>query len=296
MRQLTFILILVLLLTGCTREIIRENTIIKDSTPALEVKLNELKEKVDELETKLAGYESAASIPQQGNVIIVPQVLVNDTSSFNAVQPEEIPPAPLNTSLPASPTPETVVQESNQSAQTRAEINELLEKASSRVKSYSFIYAFQSTKLSGSTFYIKDNKMKIKLKSTDIYNFEDFFDTVYLDLTLKTAKGYCENTGIEACRKGINEYNLSYEEYKIKTPSDWLNELKFNKDKLEFKGESILFERNVVFLQNNNTFVWVDEFSGLPLRVKIKKEAFEEVHDYRHLSLNYLSDKDVIKS
>ncbi len=295
MRWLTFILILILILTGCTREIIRENTIIKDSTPALEGKLNEIKEKVLKLEIKLAEYEAAASTSQHGKVIIAPRVPANDSVSITVIQSEENPPAPLNTSLPARSTPETIVQESNQSMQLRAEINDLLEKASSRVKSYSFIYAFQSTRLSGSTFYIKGNKMKIKLKSTNIYNFEDYFDIVYLDLNLKIATGYCENTGLEACRKGANDYNLSYEDYKIKTPSDWLNELKLNKDKLEFRGESILFERNAVLLQNNNTLIWVDEFSGLPLRIKIKKEAFEEVHDYRHLSLNYLSDKDVIK-
>lgn len=289
MRWQIAILLLLLVLAGCTREIIREKTIIKDSTPALEERMEDLKDKLAELETKLAEYEST---PQQTNqVVVIPQDQIQTT--------EEIPPAPLNNTIISAPsiTPETIVEETNKSFREKARINELLNKSESRVRSYSFIYAFSQTHLSGDTFYLKDDKMKIKLKSAGTYNFEDYYDTVYLDITNRSAKGYCENTGLEACRKGIQDvYNLSYEDYKIKTPSDWLNDLKLAKPNLKFLGDVILFERNCVFLRKNNTFFWVDEFSGLPVRIKIKKDAFEEVHDYRHLSLNYLSESDVVKN
>lgn len=281
---------------GCTREIIRE-TIIKDSTPALEEKIKDLKEKVSSLEAKLV--EQEAQIKQQQGVIVAnPQIqAAASISAGNQSVVLQIPPAPLNiTASGAVITPETIIEETNKSEQIRLELGELLSKADSKVRSYSFIYAFSSTKLSGSLFYLRGNKIKIKLKDIGIYNFEDYFDTVYLNLTNKSAIGYCENTRLEACRKGVNEYVLNFDDYRIKLPTDWLIDLNAVRDTLRFLGKSIIFERNAVLLESGNTLYWIDEFSGLPMRVQIRKDAFSEIHDYRHLSINYLSEKDVTKA
>ncbi len=291
------------ILAGCTREIIREQTIIKDSTPALEEKVQDLKDRIKDLESRLADYESSAKDAQQGRFIIVSeeslsksQLQILPQQNLTNMQ-EDIPPAPLTTNFSSGATisPQTIVTELNASAQTKAMIGELLERAASRVSSYSFLYAYAVSRLSGSTFYIKGDKVKIKLKSVSIYNFEDYFDTVYLDTTNKTAYGYCEDAKLEACRKGKNYYNLSFEDYNIKTPLDWLEILKADKDKIDFKAEVILFERRAMLLQKDDTVYWVDEFSGLPIRIQIKKGSYDEIHDYRHLSLNYLSANDVLR-
>lgn len=287
--QIIFLLIIGLLLIGCTREIIRETTIIKDSTPVLEEKLQDLKERLFEMESKFAEYEASVSLKETQTVIIEQPV-----QTTQQVVPEVIPPAPLNTTVSSHViNPKTIIIETNESEQIKAELNVLFDKADSRVKSYSFIYSFQSSPLTGDTFYIKGDKIKIKLRDTGIYNFEDYFDTVYLDLTNKTAVGYCE-APIEACRKGKNSFNLDYDNYKIKTPTDWLEELRLDKDNVEYKGGIILFERRTAFLQKDKNYYWLDEFSGLPIKVKIRRDTFDDIYDYRHLSLNYLSDSDVV--
>lgn len=301
MRWLIAVLVLAFILiglnSGCTREIIRETTIIRDSTPALEENLKDLKEKISTLEARI--IEQEAQLKQQQGLAINSQIQYIDSASAGnqSAVLQEIPPAPLNiTASGAIITPSTIIEETNKSEQIRLEINELLSKADSKVRSYSFIYTFSSTKLSGSLFYVRGNKVKIKLKDVGIYNFEDYFDTAYLNLTNKSAIGYCENAQLEACRKGANEYTLNFDDYRIKLPTDWLAEMGAARDSLHFLGRSILFERNAVLLENGNTLYWVDEFSGLPMRVQIRKDAFINVHDYRHLSINYLSEKDVTKA
>lgn len=298
MRWWILSVIILVVLTGCTREIIREQTIIKDSTPALEEKVADLKDRIKELEARLADYEINAK-ERQREFIVVSELPNGELQiqQQNITTMQEIPPAPLTTNFSASATisPQTIISEQNASAQVKARINELLERAGSRVSSYSFLYAYATSKLSGSTFYIKGDKSKIKLKSASIYNFENYFDTVYLDMANRTAYGYCEDSKLEACRKGKNYYNLSFEDYLIKTPLDWLEVLKSARDEIAFKAEVILFERDAMLLQLGDIVYWVDEFSGLPIRVQIKKSSYDEIHDYRHLSLNYLSINDVVK-
>jgi len=176
------------------------------------------------------------------------------------------------------------------------ELREILSKADDTITSYSFLYALPPSDISGSMIYIKGNKMKIKLKETSVYGGVNYLDTIYVDFDAKTANGYCEDSRINACANRSKKTVLDYEEYRIKTPYQWLKEIPVAR---KF-ANVIVWDRNADVLEHidgNITYTyWIDEFSGIPVKINIIKRGEEPIYyEFRHLSINYLKDSDVIQ-
>lgn len=164
------------------------------------------------------------------------------------------------------------------------EVQEILAK-SSNVKSISYNYKRVDQPLEKPLqFRVKGDAVKRELPvQTKVLN-KNEMDVVVFNTVAKTANGYCESK--KYCLKTGDVGAVGYDAYYVKTPFDWQEEI----TSAEKKAEEILFDRKVWLLQvNKDVSMWVDTFSGLPLRVDVNGER----HEFQNPVYNRVEDADV---
>lgn len=177
------------------------------------------------------------------------------------------------------------------------ELKQLLSKVGTEVKSYTYIYGEPPLNRLLDTYYVKGDKIKIKLYEQDPYKIENYFDTVFLDTSEKTAKGYCLNKKrciLHAADNTKKVFDLNYEDYSRKTPVDWAKEIQTG----EIKGKSVYESRSTVQVETKEgdkmVSYWLDERYGLPLKIVIAyDDGSEEIYLFRDMTINSLKDQDV---
>lgn len=218
---------------------------------------------------------------------------------------------------PESPTtqeidevPETTVQEPVQEpaeadepvqVQQTKELNPKVESLLSKVdgiKSYEFYYQTSDNwDLIRDKYYIKDNKMKIKLFDVNYYNKRNYFDTVYLDMDEETAVAYCEEPGHTRCVDPDKEFVISYDDFMIKTPVEWVKEIEY----AEWIGTQQLDQRAADIIEYENddgttTRMWIDSYSGLARQIWIYRgdtENIIEKYGFRDLAINSVKSSEM---
>lgn len=198
------------------------------------------------------------------------------------------PTTPVNNSgLPISPGP---AQEQSSSTTMGEELQSVIDLADKKVKSYEFTLAPPPDNLARDQYYIRGNKYRVSLYTPRAYKTDDFIDTVYVDTQKKTAIGYCEANLGGRCRNSSEEHPLKYSEWLIKTPYQWLKEIPYGDI---HPGQTIYDRptREVNYEKNGiKMTLFLDEYSGLPLRVIEDRAGNKTTHEYRYLSVNTVTD------
>ncbi|HLD79363.1 MAG TPA: hypothetical protein VJA18_02290 [Candidatus Nanoarchaeia archaeon] len=164
------------------------------------------------------------------------------------------------------------------------EIEEILAKTSN-VKSISYTYRRLDRPTENVLqFWIKGPIVKRELPvQTEVYQ-KNEMDVVTFNIIDKTATAYCESK--KFCIK-IGEIGpVDYDQYYIKTPFEWREEI-ISAEKIT---EEIIEKRKVWLLKaNDDVLMWVDTYYGLPLRVEVGSER----HEFEEFVFNAVKDEEV---
>ena len=118
----------------------------------------------------------------------------------------------------------------------------------------------------------------------------EYYDNLYFDLSANGGKGevraFC--LGIDMrCRQIGKEFTVSLKDHMIKLPYQWLKEISYG----DITGSESLFDRltkKVTYIKDGVTYTqWIDEHSGLPLRVQIEAPGKRtEKYEFKDLAIN----------
>src|SRR3989344_1005159 len=165
-----------------------------------------------------------------------------------------------------------------------SEIQEILDR-SADIESLSYNYKRVDRPLDEAyTFWVKGNAVKRELPiQTTVLN-KNEMDVVVFETVAKTANAYCESK--KYCIKTGDIGAVQYGQYYVNTPLDWKEKIVSAKKVSEAK----LFGRKVWTLETNDGMVmWLDLFSGLPLRVEVDGQR----HEFQDPNFNRVEDQDV---
>lgn len=248
-------------------------------------------------------------------VTTVEEVVIEDQPTEPEVveAPEEVEPEPKSTAeeepvVVVEPTPEEVPkkteaevppapiseEESMADGEMSEEIKSILVKADKKVKSYSFTYAPPPGNLARDVWKIKGNKIKVELFDDNYVTPDTYYDTVFIDTTKKTAIGVCVSQRTTRCAEQNQRFDLDYDSIIITTPYQWLKSIKY----AEMFGSQMIYDRIVSVVAYETAGKkykqWIDDFSGLPVKVSIKDGFKETFYDFRYLAVNNVEDADLL--
>ena len=179
------------------------------------------------------------------------------------------------------------------------ELKELVTKAKDKVKSYKYLYAAASDEVFKNTYFIKGNKIKIKLSDEGIYAPGKYFDTIYLDTSTKYATARCEDR--VKCISDKVDYTKKatqsdFSDYIVKTPFEWVDEIISG----EIIGPEVINGRTTKKIKfekdGKETIIWVGETYGMPLQITMEdpETGIIEKWQFSDYEFNTLRDSDVI--
>ena len=219
--------------------------------------------------------------------------------------PSALVPVPPTTSNPQPALPPPIVQEPVAQPASLQDLSGYQDPQVARLvarqdkaKSYHFYYSTsENWNVIRDQFFMKGDKIKIELYEINRWN-NDYFDTVYLEPTTKTAAAFCENKNKDRCRDNDRKFDVSYEDFVIKTPLEWLASIPRD---ARVTGSESFDERMssvVEYTRDDGATVriWIDRFSGVPVRVLIfmgEVENILEEYNFKNLVINTLTSQDV---
>ena len=198
--------------------------------------------------------------------------------------------------VPAAPT--EIISEPEPEEELSPELKSLLGKADEKIKNipgkaggYEFLYAPPPENLARDNWHIKGNKIVINLYEENVVQSDLNYDTIYLDTKIKDIVAYCEDERSPRCPDADKKHYPGYDESMIKTPYQWVKEIKSG----EIVGSEMLWDRKVEIVEymvDGTTYKqWVDGFSGLPVKVRIYEPGKDPVeYQFRDLAVNSVTD------
>lgn len=201
----------------------------------------------------------------------------------------------------AAPSPEPVKKETKEPAKTiPTVIKDIISRADTKLTS--IVYLYGSAEHEGrflNTYHVRGDKIKVKLYEDNYYVQADYFDTVYLDTSLKTATGRCENR--RRCMSSqldntVKVFPATYDDYRRKTPYEWLQDITAG---AEMIGPEVVDKRSVQKIEypkkDHKVEMWIDKMYGVPLQVKIiYPNEEEEMYQFTNVQFNTLKEEDVV--
>ena len=185
----------------------------------------------------------------------------------------------------AEPEPEPAKKPSKQ-------IQELLDKYKGRVQSVKYMYQDQTIKPEEWETWVKGDKMHVKLREMDNIREDVYIDQVYLDLSSKTAVGYCERTAYR-CADPNSPVEVNFKKYYRKTPFEWIDEVTY----AEKEAEEQMQQRNVWKIKytegSKTTTMWVDEYYGIPVKVRVADGGTVNEYIFEDIGFNAVDDSDL---
>jgi len=172
------------------------------------------------------------------------------------------------------------------------EIALLLEK-NVNVKSMQFTYV-SSLIVSTDKYFVKGDNIKVELMDLYRYNKTDRYDVVYLNLTEKKAKAYCELDMWDCNDIKDKAYDVSFLYYYKDTPLDWSNKIKAATNFTKLNTELVENKPSIHYsftLNNKTGEIWIWEHYGLPIKIILDGKSYE----FRNLAVNSLQDSDVVR-
>jgi len=154
----------------------------------------------------------------------------------------------------------------------------------SKVTTLKYFYFESPDNNLADVYYASRDKMKRNLTSKTRFTAADLYDTVYLDLKAKTAVGYCERQTKEVCPDKNKMYAADFNKYYIKTPFDWIAEMKWantttrsKQIENQFPALEVNFEINS---QIGSLFMYSNK--GIPLEIMFNGKTYA----YRSLEID----------
>ncbi len=210
---------------------------------------------------------------------------------FIVIACSSTPPQPIGTPVPPKEAPiveqpkllPPVEQPKEIKKEISPEVEDLLSKHATKIKSIKYNYRGPQTVNNFFEFYVKGDKIKylpkLEIKTLDS---ENSYNTIYLDTTAKTAESYCVAA---YCKFGGKKADLEYSDNYLFTPFDFL------KVKSAAKlGEEVIDDRTTWKLSTDLGTLWIDTFYGIPL----KAEYGGNTYRFEKITVNSLQDSDVL--
>ena len=182
------------------------------------------------------------------------------------------------------PEPEQIAPAEKTSNLIPADVQELLDQRKDIV-SMSYNYKrFDKPLEVPLKFWVKGIAVKRELPIQKKVLNKNEMDIIIFNTVSRTANFYCESQ--KYCIKTGDIGSADYDQYYIKTPFDWAEEI----TSAEKTSEELVFNRKVWVLKTNQEIsMWVDIFSGLPLRV----DAGDKRHEFENPVFNRVEDNEV---
>ncbi|MEK6863197.1 MAG: hypothetical protein AABW53_00705 [Nanoarchaeota archaeon] len=192
----------------------------------------------------------------------------------------------LDSSLCSSadqPEPEQITTEKTSNL-VPADVQELLDQRKDIASMFYNYKRFDQPLEAPLKFWVKGIMVKRELPIEKKVLNKNEMDVVIFNTVSRTANFYCESQ--KYCIKTGDIGSADYDQYYIKTPFDWAEEI----TSAEKTSEELVFNRKVWVLKTNQEIsMWVDIFSGLPLRV----DAGDKRHEFDIPVFNRVEDDDV---
>ncbi len=223
----------------------------------------------------------------------------------------ETPPAntPTETTPPAEvgrtpPPAETLPSERQETApptvtETKADMSpqlrDLLKRADEKLKNMQYLFGGTSTNnLFLDTYMIKDGKIKIKKYSEDYYVREDYYDTIYVDLSTACCEelSRCKSINVDNTKK---KFEIDTASLNIpKTPYEWTKEIPAD---AKITGPQTFNERSVTaieFTKDGAKYeMIIDDTYGVPHRIITTDGSGNVIkYQFNDLKFNNLKDDD----
>jgi hypothetical protein len=220
-------------------------------------------------------------------------------------EPAEVTPEPVPVAEPEpTPTPEHVAEPepagiSSADAPVDDQVQDL-QARHQKISSYSFYYATsENWNLLRDQYFIKGDHIKVILYEPNQWTKRTYYDTVYLNTKTKTAEAYCESRNPVRCSDKDRKFDVSYDENKIRTPSDWINGLPAD---AYVVGSEQFDNRPALVLEYQRSDgatvrISVDKFSGTPAFVLVYMGEVENVIEryvFKELSVNSVKSSEVV--
>ena len=202
------------------------------------------------------------------------------------------PSAPARTAAPRPPATEQLTDYKD------PKVKRLIAKVDAKVTSYAFYFQTSANwNLIRDQYFVREDKMKVKLFEVNFYNRKHYFDTVYLDMTSKTGYAYCEARQERRCLDQNREFIVEYNDFIIKTPYEWAKEIPYDAvwtgtEQIDNRAADV-----VEYDRPDSTIVRIklDAYSGLPREVWIFRGDVEnllERYAFRDFSINSVKASD----
>jgi len=203
---------------------------------------------------------------------------------------------------PAGPLPserhETVTQPAVK-VETPTEMNpalrDLLKKADEKVKSLQYLFGGSETgNLFLNTYYIKQDRMKIRLYQEDYYVRDGYYDTIYVSEAIGCCEvqSRCKSHNVDNTNK---DFEVDVSTLKVpKTPYQWLKEIPAT---AEILGPQTINDRSVTQIKYKNAageeFVqWIDQTYGVPHKIEHMVGDTKITYQFNDMKFNQLKDAD----
>ncbi len=185
-----------------------------------------------------------------------------------------------------------------QSAQMAPMLKDLLSKADYKIKSYKYVLTEPPMNRAMHAYYVKGDKIKIKLFEENAYKLGEYYDTVYLDRANHRATARCENA--QRCVTGGTDYTkqvfeADYNKYNTKTPIEWLKEITF----AEIIGPEVISGNSATKIRSvqngKTTDLWIHNTYGLPVQVVVTHDdGTKDTYKFGDNVFNQVTDSDVM--
>jgi hypothetical protein len=174
-------------------------------------------------------------------------------------------------------------------------LRDLLKKADEKITSLSYLFGGSETgNLFLNTYFIKQDKMKIKLYEEDYYVREGYYDTIYIN----DAIGCCEE--LSRCKShNIDNTGKAFEvdvsTLKIpKTPYQWIKEIPAD---AQILGPQTVNSRSVTQIKYKNPageeiVQWIDQTYGVPHKIEHMVGDTKIVYQFNDMKFNQLKDAE----
>jgi hypothetical protein len=176
------------------------------------------------------------------------------------------------------------------------EISTLFDKAKTKT-SYQYKYQGPPNTKDIYEVFVKGDKMKVYIPKASSSIRTLNYDTVYIDLSTMTAKGYCEwNNAYCTKTEGVT---APAEDFAFKTPFQWIDGITTG----TIKGSETFDKRAVYhleyFVDGVRTNVLIDKFTGVPVQVLIGEDPRDlvetrTIYTYSEFVANSLQDADFV--
>jgi len=162
---------------------------------------------------------------------------------------------------------------------------------SEKAMTIKFSYYDSTDPFQESIYRASRDNMKVELKNKAYFSPAEAYDTVYYDFAGLNVFAYCERQSIETCKDRNKKMTVTFGEYLIKTPFDWLNGI----EKAELTGKSKMIEGRTAIelsfqLEGMRGSMFVDSFFGVPLTITYGGVDYE----YKNVAINEGTLKDLV--